>query len=295
MPVSRQHAFLAYLFKENLERLLRSSGFAGLAEYAEATEIIDPNFTEFTPLESRADVMILHAKNPRFFVIGEVQTSINSKKAEDWPWYRMQASRRERCDGLVVVLATTRPVRIWAQNIAQQWEGSPMQLVVLGGDDLSEDWTTERIRTDLPGAVMTLILGAGDDAPSSFIRPLWREVLRQRTAGRIDQSTFDDYAQIILDSVPDTWRKQIMEHEMGLESWTQKQFDRKRAEGLQKGREEGRVTGIRRTLRLIIRSQAQTLCAESAARIDACHDVQQLERWVDWVLQQPRGVQLTLP
>lgn len=291
MSVSRQHAFLAYLFQQNLQRLLRTSGFDRLAEHADATEIVDPNFTEFTPLESRADVMILHARAPRFFVIGEVQTTINPKKIEDWPWYWMQAFRRERCDGLLVVLTTKRSVRNWAQSIARRWESSPMNFVVLGGDDLEDDWTDERMRADLPGAVMALLLRENDDDFLIFVRRLWREVRHQQNLGRIDQSTFDDYIRIILDSVPDRWRGQIMEHEMGLESWTQQQFDQKR----EQGRQEGQLTGIRRSLLRVLDSQEQTLCHNSTARLNACEDVQQLEDWVDWVLQQPRKTTLTLP
>ena len=139
MSVSRQHALMAKLFKDNLPTLLRWAGLEELAPHAHRAMIVDPTFEEIMPVESRTDVFMLHMDDPPFFVIGEIQTSINPKKAEDWPWYWMQAHRRERCDGLLIILATKRSVYRWAADIAEAWRNSPMQMLVFRSAQASFD------------------------------------------------------------------------------------------------------------------------------------------------------------
>lgn len=78
---------------------------------------------------------------------------------------------------------------------------------------------------------------------------------------------------------------------MALGTWVEQQRELSR----EAEREQGQADGVRRSLLMILRNKGQTLCPSSLARLEACDDVHQIERWMEWVLEQPRGGQLTLP
>jgi hypothetical protein len=61
----------------------------------------------------------------------------------------------------------------------------------------------------------------------------------------------------------------------------QRLIDQGRAEGLEQGLEQGRLTEARATLRRVLARRKLALRRADKARIDACVDLATLERWLD--------------
>src|SRR5699024_2631203 len=116
--------------------------------------------------------------------------SANAKKKEDWPWYWFQAHRRERCDGIVLILSTDPAVTRWAKRVVARWRRSPVKLIVVDGACVPAHWSEEEVHANLPAAVLALVLRGHTLQDLHLPDLIWNELKQRRKTGGFDLNAF---------------------------------------------------------------------------------------------------------
>lgn len=92
----------------------------------------EADFTELTPAEFAADLVIMVGEPARLGVVVEVQLGRDEGKRYSWPHYAVALRARRRCPALVLVLAPDPGVAEWAGTPIGLGPGSVFQPLVVG-------------------------------------------------------------------------------------------------------------------------------------------------------------------
>lgn len=288
MP-SHLHDALVELVREQprfAAHLLRS--VIGLEEIGEPVlRKSSESATDLQPPELRTDAVFElrdRAGNLQRAVIFEVQLEWSADKRYSWPAYLAVLRRQLRCPVALVILTMKASV---ARRLSEPIDldgvgGSRVTPLVVGPTDVPV--VMDQDRADAMPELAVLSVVAHADTPQAA------EIGRCALAAsaKLDDHRAAFYADIVFAYISEAARVHL-EAIMGLENYKFQSDFAKRfvaeglAEGLAKGLAEGltkgEAKGRQSTLLAILDARGLVLSETQLARIEACADIEVLERW----------------
>ncbi len=247
-----------------------------------SVRIESASFTDLTPPEYRADLVVLLANDqPVLGIIVEVQLRIDDDKLYSWPHYATSLRVRLSCPTCVLVYALDDKVARWAATPVSCGPGWTFAPIVIGPGlvPVIEDIEPAMARPEL--ALLSVLAHAGRLPPE-------REAQMARTAFNATEKLSDDlrmlYYDLILNALAKAARKVFEAMDLKNYEW-KSDFARKyvaegeakgKAEGEARGRLEGEALAILRVL------EARGIAVDEALRqrILACGDQAVLDQWI---------------
>ncbi len=233
----------------------------------------------------QVDVLLtIHASNDPdapdlFALVVEVQLRPDSEKLFTWVEYLAAARRQYRCPAEVVVLSHRPRVLRWAEQLFGK---EPSLCPVLIGRDQIPVLDDEAAARRRPAhAILAAVFHADSDRVAELAElaviglhslPAWR------------RST---YIALLQETLPEDIVDEVLER-LAKEAVEEAEREMKRArpwrsghrQGLAEGIEQGRLETLREALWLIVELRGLAVDERGRARVEDCHDSDQLHRWL---------------
>jgi len=242
----------------------------------ERVRVGDATLTDVVPTEYRADLVLLlegaTEGPPRAAVIVEAQIGRDLDKRWTWPVYLTGLRARLRCDVALLVVTLEPAIAGWAATpIVTGHPGWILVPLVLGPDavPIVRDIAAATRAPEL--AVLSAMLhGHGEDAVVVAEAAL-------NAARGLDDERAKLYADLVLESVDEAARA-ILEAVMASGNYEyQSDFARRY---VAQGRAEGKVEGKAEAVLAVLGALGIAVPPDAHARITACTDLAQLDRWL---------------
>ncbi len=281
------HEALLLLFRNRpslAPELLRDVLAVPLPPYTEV-RLEDATLTQVVPTEYHADlVVLLYRGAPVFGIIVEAQLTANPEKHFTWPLYAAALRARLRCPTCVLVVTPDASVARWAsQPIETGQPGCPFVPVVLGPGAVplvTQPAEAERA----PELAVLSVLAHGKEergvevalAAIGIIERLDTE--RARLYNDLVYAALNEAARRALESLmkSGSYELQYPEAAEMLRELAQK-IQKLRGEGRVEGRAEGKIEALLQILAV----RGLAVSDADRARILACADPTQLDRWIE--------------
>jgi hypothetical protein len=194
---------VASLQHEELVELLRSDPLLSVELLQRSGALVLPSFTraevrpgelrELLPTERRVDVVVLLTNDdPVYVLLVEVQTSIDPRKRQTWPYYLAALHADHRCPVALLVCSPEADVRAWASTpIAIGHPGWVLEPVVVGPAEVPRVEDEDEARRAPYRAVLSALMHAGEAGAERVVlaayhgvetlvedeRDMWRELM----------------------------------------------------------------------------------------------------------------------
>ena len=270
---------------EGLVALLRSRPEVALALLRDAHGIALPaaslvqldaaDLTDLDPAERRADVVLLFVEasgKTVYALIVEVQLAWDRDKPYRWPAYASVLRDRRRCDVDVVVLCVDQALAERLAAPIRLGRGpSVFQPLVLGPGVMPIVTDIDRARREPELAVLSALShhATAQGADIGFAAVL--------AAAGLDETRRGLYYDLVWGALGEATRKAI-EERMATTGY-QYQSDFAKTYFAQ-GEATGEAKGEAKALLLVLASRGIDVADDSRARVLACTDLAQLERWL---------------
>jgi hypothetical protein len=240
-------------------------------------ETVDPTFNEVSPVEYRADAVLLlrERKRPVFGIVVEAQLKPDRSKSFTWPLYAATARARYRCPFVVTVVTPSSRTERWASKAIDLGGGNHFRPVIVGPRRIPRVTDRDQARRAPQLAVLSAMAhGRGDVEIATAIGSA-----AVRAARTLPEPERLLYSVVITASLSEAARKAL---EMELDLY--KFLDRgprkmyRRAEA--KGRAEGKAEGVAIAVTTILEQRGLKLTGEQRRQIVACRDQRRLDRWL---------------
>lgn len=277
--VSQLHEVLVELFHRRPElaaELLSAADGVAVPPFEEA-RLQACELTDLAPTEYRADtVVVLSARaGPALAVVVEVQLTRDPGKRWSWPVYLPTLRARLRCPTVLLVLCADDKVADWCGTpIEVGHPGYALRPLVIGphGIPLVDD--PDRASRNPELAVLSAMAHGGE--------PDGEKVLSALLAGlrAVDDDLAKLYADQVLAALPaaaQAWWEDMMP--IKIETYEYESDFARRYYG--QGKTEGRSEGEAKALLRVLAARGIAVSDDARARITACTDLDQLERWLD--------------
>jgi hypothetical protein len=243
--------------------------------------LVDVTLNELTPVEYRADAVVVFTKKKAVFgAIIEAQLEPDKEKRFTWPLYAVGARAREECPFVVLVVTPNAATARWAARPIELGGGNWYSPLVVGPDGVPKVTEHGRARRDPQLAVLSVMAhGRGEVATAAAIG-----TAAARAISRFPEDQRLLYSLLIESNLSEAARKAI-EMQPGLEKFfseaQRRNFERGRAEGKAQGRAAGKAEGEAAALLKILMRRGLTVTTEQRRRIVECTELGVLERWLD--------------
>lgn len=256
--------------------LLRQALHAELPPF-EHVRIADPNVTDLSPAEFRADLVLLlegaQGGSPLSALVVEVQLQPDPGKRWSWPVYIAGLRARLRCDVGLVVVTDSGSVASWASKpIPTGHPGFTLTPMVLGPASVPEVRDEDTAEQSPELAVLSAVLhGAGPSAVDIGQAAILavRHLDRDRAALYID---------LVLASANAAARR-ILEAVMVSKNYEFQSDFAKRY--VAEGRAKGRAQGLAEAVLQVLAARSIPVPPEVRDRIAQCTDDTTLVAWLD--------------
>ena len=277
MP-SLDHEGLLRLFRNRPALAVELLGRNGMAVPPLAPSVEEADFTQLTPTEYRADLVLAVGSDLRIIV--EIQLGRDADKRFSWPVYVTALRAKARCPVLLLVVALTPEVARWARApIELGPPDSRLCPIVIGPDAVPPIDDAEVARSAPEFAVLSALAHArGERAVGTAHAALVAADGLDPDRGRI-------YADLVLHALGEAERA-ALEELMASEQYEYKSdFARKyvsegRAEGRAEGRTEGLAQGRAEGVLALLGSRGLRIDDAERDRILATKDLELLARWL---------------
>jgi hypothetical protein len=253
----------------------------------EEVRIEESDFTQVTPTEFRADLVVtlLQDEVPMMGTVVEVQRRMDPRKPYTWLVY--VATERARIEKPVALLVITDDAEVanWARKPIEFGPRSVLSAIVLGPGEVP--WIrTEEEASRRPELAVLSALAHGNE-------PGGREVALAvlKALGALDAERGGIYYDLVLGSFDEEIRR-ALEQELQMQprkyeyktefarSYYAKGEAKGHAEGEAKGRAEGKAEGEAKALLAVLAARGLEVDAATRERILTCTDAEKLERWI---------------
>ena len=252
-----------------------------------SAEIIDLDLAEY-----RADGVYTVGDPPTAAYVIEAQGAIKPSKRRAWLMYTAGLFARYGCPVMLVVIAPDPKVARWARRpIDLGFKRFILQPVVLGPDQIPVIRDLEAARRSPELAVLS-VAAHGHEPEAEHIAVAALGAARDLDSPRA--LLYADFIHALLGKVA----RAALEKLMNIEDYEyQSDFARKyyfrgvrkgKAEGKREGKAEGKAEGIAESLLTILTLKGLVPDVELRARVSACSDIPQLERWLAQALTATR-------
>jgi len=260
--------------------LLRDVLGVELPDYQEA-RIESENLTQFTPVERRADLVVLLVDDkPVLSIALEVQLDRDEAKQYSWMDYAAILFRRFKCPTCVMVIAFDESVANWARRPIRFWPEVEIRPYVIGPGAVPLV-DAEQAALDPELAVLSA-MAHGRDEPDVAVAAA--RVALEAVRG-LDSGQVTLYSDLIVHVMSDAAR---VAFEALMNSGTyeyQSEFVRKyvnqgRAEGEARGEARGRAEGEVQSLLMVVGARSIVLTSKQKQRIETCTNLELLGQWI---------------
>ena len=276
------HEGLLSLFRNRPElapELLRDALGVELPAYAEA-RVESADLTEVVPAEYRADLVVLLVDDkPVLGIVVEVQLELkeDDRKFFTWPSYLANLRARLECETCVLVVTPSEAVATRARKPIRLGPGSTVNLFVVGPNAVPVIVDVAAAKRGPELAVLSA-MAHGAEEPELAVR-----IATAALAGVVglDDERALLYSDLIRISLGEAARR-AFEDLMANGSYEyQSDFHRKAdALGRAKGRAEGEAKGEATALLTFLDARGIHVGDEHKERIQACTDLDVLQRWI---------------
>lgn len=283
MQESIDHAALVQLFRDDpqLAASLLTRQF-GVAVPSLPARVLDPVLKPGTLIP---DLVIalgdpLDPAHPTLIIVVEVQRSIDPDKRFSWPAYLWLERLRWRCEVILLVVAPDARVAQWAETAIHCGAGNQTQPLVLGPGRIP--WIRDRAQAHAQPGLAVLSARAHGGEPGGL------EVVRAALEGLygFDNQTLRMYIDLALSRLSDPVWRRVQEETMILNLIPPSKYPTPLADEFLAALEDrasryGMALANRRALLAVLAARDLTLTPAQRARLDACSDPDQYERWFD--------------
>jgi hypothetical protein len=300
MP-SRKHRSLVVLLTEHPQLFVELARSCPGIDVSDDLELLPgPETVRFPTTERIADGAIVRRRgggNHEAFVL-EVQLDRDEEKRLAWPAYVVGTAASLRCPTTLLVVTLSERVARWAAKPIDVGRGlTVVQPLVIGPRQIPTELTLEEARAR-PDRLALSAIAHGHKRGSLRLNTVAITVARELLASGDRRSIV--LADLIIGSVREEvrtmeraeveaetgWGKTFWFSEIGkavADSWAKgksKGLAKGKAEGLAKGKAEG----LAEALWLVLRARQLEPTKRQRARIEACRNRKQLERWLQKAL-----------
>lgn len=266
--------------------------------------VLTNDLTEIRPLERRVDTLlrITTVREGPFLLLVEAQNKPDSDKPSAWADYLAHLHEKYRLPVVLLVVCRDTRTADWAiQPITiglPQWTSIIVRPLVLGPHNVPVVTDPDVAAADIPLAVLSAITHAKDRSIDAILKTL-ADALHELE----DEEDFHVFAELTelglgATRAAKTWSKLMS---VDLSFYRSRTSQRLRAEGRTQGRAEGREEGrleglaeghleglqkgrlqdvVEKILRLL-ETRGVPFSAHDKQRIQACTDLERLNRWFD--------------
>jgi hypothetical protein len=261
-------------------RLLAIATGGGVPAFHEA-RVAEATMTEDQAVERRADLVVeLNDRRgrPVMGVVAEVQLRRDRRKRFTWPYYAAALRARLQAPVRLLVVAPNAAVARWAAKpIAMGQPGWTFVPVVLGPSAIPVVVDPHEAAAEPELAVLSTI-AHGEREAELGVR------VAQAALGAalgLDDDRSDDYIRIVLRAVSEAVRRNLEESmrpgQLAEPTELEKRLE---ARGEARGRNLGLAEGRAKSLLAFLGARGIAVPEPVQARILACEDIDQLDRWI---------------
>ncbi len=278
------HEAIVELFRQRpvlAAELLQESLFVTIPPFT-SVRIESGNFTDLTPPEYRADLVVLLANDqPVLGIIVEVQLRIDEAKLYTWPHYATSLRVRLSCPTCVLVYTLDEKVARWAMtpvSCGPAWSFAP---VVIGPDlvPVVEDIGPAKARPEL--ALLSVLAHGDRVTPERGVQ--MGDVVIKATENLSDELR-KLYYDLILNALSLAARKELeamyLKNHEYVSDFARKYVAEGEAKGKAKGKAEGRLEGEALSILRFLEARGIAVDEASRQRILACTDQATLDQWL---------------
>lgn len=234
------------------------------------------DFTDVGPNEFRGDTALVFADGdgrPLLGIVLEVQLRRDRTRQWSWPVYLATLRARLRCPVYLMIFCPDRQVAIWSrQPIELGHPGLVLRPLVLGPDVIPAVTDTTIAESTPELAVLSALAHGDGPEPEKVFAAL--DAGLQKTDGDLEKIYYD----VVLTLLSATARQRLEEFMMTVRTDYEYQSDFAR-KYVEEGREKGLAEGTRHSILMTLEVRGITLPDDAQARIEACSDLAELERW----------------
>ncbi len=257
---------------------------ATLPAYAKA-RIESADFTQITPVEYRADLVVLLSRGkPVYGIVVEVQLKKDKVKHYTWPLYAVALRARFRCPVSLLVVAPRKSVAAWAGLAIELGGDAWFRPHVLGAADVSQITDAAEACASPELAVLSAIAhGKGPYGARVGRAAILAARQLPGDAGML-------YYDLVKDALGPAAKRALEEELMNLntyvwksepiKTWIREGLREAKEQGLASGVAEGRAQGVATSLREVLDARGLTLSDAQAQAIDECVDLVRLRNWL---------------
>ena len=280
-----EHNAIVEMFRENPElapHFLAILFHMDIPPHTTAT-VVESSLDQLIPVEFRADLVLeLRDANDALVlaIVLEVQRDKDPNKKYSWPVYVTVVRAKNRCDTIVLVIATDADVAAWAAERIDLGLGlGHVQPLVLGPAVVPEITDLAEAEKEVQLAVLSAVAHGNGPQGEAVVKAAFRAL------ERLDPEHAMVYFQIIYDALREPMQRALealamerqTEDKANYPPFVQKIFER----GIREGELKGKLEEKREVLLRLLGWAGLTLTEEERSRVHACEDGATLDRWRD--------------
>jgi len=276
-----EHNAVVEMFRENPElapHFLAILFHMDIPPHTTAT-VVESSLDQLIPVEFRADLVLeLRDANDALVlaIVLEAQRDKDPNKKYSWPVYVTVVRAKNRCDTIVLVIATDADVAAWAAERIDLGLGlGHVQPLVLGPAVVPEITDPAEAEKEVQLAVLSAVAHGNGPQGQAVVKAAFRAL------ERLDPEHAMVYFQIIYDALREPMQRALealamerqTEGKANYPPFVQKIFER--------GIREGKLEEKREVLLRLLGWAGLTLTEEERSCVHACEDGATLDRWRD--------------
>ncbi|WP_394836898.1 hypothetical protein LVJ94_08315 [Pendulispora rubella] len=281
MP-SLPHEGLVLLFRHNPElaaQLARDTLHVNLPPFDHA-RIGEADLTQPVPATFTADLIILLERGPErkpvCALIVEPQLAPKLEKRRTWPHYTTGVRAKFGCDAVLLVVAIDEHVARWASEpIEIGHPGFCLTPLVLGPKDIPCIVDPAEARSAPELAILGIMAHGKHEDPE---RALEMATAAIAACHELEDDRALPYSELVFLSLGQVAKIALERLMAGAPFEYQSDFALKhRGEGRAEGKAEGKAASVL----TVLRARGVAIADEQKARVLACRDLDQLDRWLE--------------
>ena len=281
MPSPAHEVPLALLRErpEFLATLLHDLLGVDVPEGATAT-VLETDFTQVAPAEYDSDLVIaLRGERDSLGVVIEVQRAIDPRKQYTWPLYTYSLCARLEIPVVLLVFCTDRVIARWAGEQTGRVVGQRFVPLVLGPDQIPRITTVEQAAAAAELSLLSVL--------AHHQEPNGDEVIRATLGAlaTLDEPRRGQYSDWLMAASEATRRllEELMntgKYAYPMSDFARTHYGRGLADGKAEGETEGEARGKAEAILTVLAARNLAVHDLVRARILACTDPEQLQRWL---------------
>lgn len=289
--VSSSHEALHRVFQKDPALLTRALQRVLNVHFPEPRDfaVLNADLTEIEPVERRVDTLMrVETDDGAYLLVVEAQGKVDDAKRSSWAYYLAYLYAKYRCEPVLIVITQSRSTARWAARPIRLglpgWHSMTVRPLVLGPENVPVIKNEQEAERDVPLAVLSAMTHGRGKRAAAILEPLAAAL---RT---MDAESAAVFVAFVDSCLIDNRAKEIWRDLMAAIHYF---FRHPVAEQVrEEGREEGRVEDRAAMTLRILQWRGIPVSDAVRERVQACTDLDQLERWAQRAVHATRAEDL---